>query len=55
MDREPLSLDPVKLDADQIIHYYTMQIKGLCKIHNLNKSVIIQDFVEVILKDEKWK
>lgn len=55
MDKEPLQLplDPVNLEISKTIYYHTMQIESLCKAHNLNKSILIQYFIGVILEDEK--
>ncbi len=37
-----------KLDHEEKITYLTLVIKSICEENDLNKSVIIEDFIDII-------
>lgn len=51
-NKKNLSLDLAEMDAAGHIEYYTSQIVAICNLYELNRSVVIQDFVNAILEEK---
>ncbi len=41
----------IPIDKESQIHHLMLIIKGICEENKLSKSIILQDFVDILLKD----